>query len=76
MEQNFDSRQFATSEKDVSGDDSESSSVVVQETSASTISTTTSATSPATRGTFSFSLLFSLRFLIGAKSQIEMGFTY
>ena len=54
MEQNFDSRQFATSEQDVSGDDSESSSVVDQETSASTISTTTSATSPATRGTLQF----------------------
>ena len=54
MEQNFDSRQFATSEKDVSSDDSESYSVVDQETSASTISTTTSAISPATRGTLQF----------------------
>ena len=54
MEQNFDCRQFATSEKGISGDDSESSSVVDQETSASTISTTTSETSPATRGTLQF----------------------
>ena len=34
IEQNFDSRRFATSEKDVSDYDSESSSVVDQETSA------------------------------------------